>query len=283
MTISYSIIIPAFNEAESIEKTIEEIKNIPGEFELIIVDDCSTDGTYELTKKTDINVIKHSVNKGYGAALKTGIRNSRSDIIVITDADGTYPNNKIPELVKIYNDEKLDMVVGARINDNVKIPLVRKPAKWFITKLAGFLAKEKIPDLNSGLRVMKKTVLNKYIRLLPEGFSFTSTITLSMLTNDYRVKYEPIDYFHRKGKSKISPFSDTINFIQLIIRTVLYFDPLRIFLPMSLPLIILGCGLILFQAIYYQNIGTIAIIITLAGIQLLAIGMIADLIVKRNL
>lgn len=278
-----SIIIPAYNEEKSITQVVTDIKEHFPLYELIVVNDCSTDKTAELAEAAGAKVINHIMNHGYGAALKTGLRHSDYEIIVIIDADGTYPYNKIHDLVKIYQKENADMVVGARINADAKIPLIRKPAKWIITKLASFLVQEKIPDLNSGLRVMKKAIVNKYIKLLPDGFSFTSTITLAMLTNDCHVIYEPIDYFYRKGKSKIRPIHDTINFIQLIVRTILYFKPLRIFLALSLPLILSGFMIILFQAVYFRNISTIAVIISLTGIQLLGIGMLADLIVKRKL
>lgn len=279
----FTIIIPAYNESLSIVDTILEIKDLNGNFEIIVVDDGSTDGTFELAVETGVKVLRHVTNRGYGASLKTGIKNAAFDIIVITDADGTYPNAEIPNLVKILFDESYDMVVGARTSKNAKIPVFRRPAKWVITELARFLANSKILDLNSGLRVMRKNVLERFIRLLPDGFSFTSTITLAMLTNNYRVKYVSIDYFKREGKSKIRPIHDTLNFIQLIIRMVLYFDPLRIFLPLSLPLILLGFCMILYQAIKYHNIGTISVIIIFTGIQLLAIGMLADLIDKRIL
>ncbi|MEA3346547.1 MAG: glycosyltransferase family 2 protein [Candidatus Auribacterota bacterium] len=279
----FTVIIPAYNESLSIAKTISELEKLPAEFEIIVVDDGSTDETFELAMKTKVKVLKHLTNRGYGASLKTGIRNARYNKIVIIDADGTYPNEKIPELVEILESENFDMVVGARTNKDVKIPLIRRPAKWFINRLASFLTKTKIPDLNSGLRVMKKSVLEKYICFLPDGFSFTTTITIAMLTNEYNVKYVPIDYLKRSGKSKIRPIHDTLDFIQLVIRTVLYFSPLRIFLPLSLPLIIIGFFLMLFQAIFYRNISTVSVIISLGGVQLLAVGMLADLIDKRTL
>jgi len=278
----YTIIIPAYNEIASIEKTVTDIKKLPGNYEIIVVDDGSTDGTYECVQKTGVRVFRHSVNRGYGATIKTGIQNAEFNTVVITDADSTYPNEKIPALVRVFEEENSDMVVGARIKRNVRIPLIRKPAKWFITKLASYLSGTDIPDLNSGLRVMKKSTVQKYMHLLPEGFSFTSTITLAMLTNKNLVRYVPIDYFERRGTSKIRPIYDTLNFIQLIIRMVMYFEPLRIFLPLSLSLIIPGILLTLYQAFFLRNISTAAIIILLAGIQLLAIGMLADLIDKRS-
>lgn len=277
-----TIIVPAYNENNSIRQTIEDLKNLPGDYEIIVVDDCSTDGTTEQIKGVGVKTFRHQFNRGYGASLKTGIMHATTDTIVITDADATYPNAKIPELVSTYLDEELDMVVGARTTAHAEIPLIRRPAKWFITRLASYLSGTRIPDLNSGLRVMKKEVLEKFINILPNGFSFTTTITLAMITNNYSVKYIPIDYFRRRGKSKIRPIYDTLNFIQLIIRMVLYFDPLRVFLPMSLPLCIWGFFHILYQAIFTGNIGTVAVIISLSGIQLLAIGMLADLIDKRS-
>lgn len=278
----FTIIVPVYNESSSIKKTIDGLMKLPGEYEVIVVDDGSTDGTAEEIKKAGVNSIRHRSNRGYGASLKTGIKNAKYDTIVITDADATYPNERIPELVNIYREEDLDMVVGARTSKRVEIPLIRRPAKWFITKLASYLCGERIPDLNSGLRVMKKEVLEKFVRILPDGFSFTTTITLAMITNNYAVKYEPVDYFKRSGKSKIRPIYDTLNFIQLIVRMVLYFNPLRVFLPLSLPMLLGGIILMAIQAILYRNISTIAVTITLSGIQLLAIGMLADLIDKRS-
>ncbi len=278
----FTIVIPAYNESSSIVSTILEIENLSGEFEIIVVDDGSTDGTFELAMKTGVNVLRHIGNKGYGASLKTGIRNAKYDKIVITDADGTYPNEKIPDLVKIFENENYDMVVGARIGKNVHIPLIRRPAKWLITKLASFLSKVKIPDLNSGLRVMKKNVVERYIYLLPDGFSFTSTITLAMLTNAYNVKYVPINYFKREGKSKIKPIQDTLNFIQLIIRMALYFNPLKVFIPLSLLLII--CAFLVLIGSWFvlgKPIDVTFGVILMAAVMVMAIGMLADLIDKR--
>jgi len=276
-----TVIIPAYNESSSIVSTILEITKLKGKFEIIAVDDASTDNTFELAKETGVKVLRHSKNKGYGASIKTGMKNAQYDIIVTTDADKTYQNEKIPEMLEIFLSDNCDMVVGARTHTDVNIPKIRRPAKWFITKLANFLTGMKIPDLNSGLRVMKKSVVQKYLRILPDGFSFSSTITLAMLCNGFYVKYLPINYYKRQGKSKIRPLRDTINFVQLIIRTVLYFDPLKIFLPLSLPIILSGFLLMCIQGIIKRNITTLSVVVLFTGFQLLAIGMLADLIDKR--
>lgn len=286
--IGISVIIPAYNEEESIIGVITKIRDnlkiIDGSCEIIVVNDGSTDNTGKVleTSKMNIKLLTHERNVGYGAALKTGIKNAEYENIVITDADGTYPNERILDLVHTLEEGGFDMVVGARTGKNAKIPLVRRPAKWVITKLANYLSGTKIPDLNSGLRVMRKEVVNKFMNILPDGFSFTSTITLALLTNGYSVKYVPIDYFKRKGKSKIRPIYDTFNFIQLIIRTVLYFNPLKVFFPLSLFLVLIAF-LILIVSLLLTGKGmdvTFGVILMTAVI-VITIGMLADLIDKR--
>ncbi len=281
---TYSIVIPVYNEEKSIQKTIEEIRifSTKDVYEIIVVDDGSTDDTCLSIPADEVKLIRHSRNRGYGAALKTGISNARNECIVITDADGTYPNKRIPELVEMYEKGNFDMVVGARVGKNVKIPLIRRPAKWFIANLANYLTDTKIPDINSGLRVMRKDVVKKYLNILPDGFSFTSTITLAMLTNGCSVEYVPIDYFERKGKSKIRPIHDTLNFIQLIIRTVMYFNPLKVFVPLSL-FLALFAFFVLFGswALTGKAMDVTFGVILMTSVMVLVIGMLADLIDKR--
>ncbi|MFC1524198.1 glycosyltransferase family 2 protein [Thermodesulfobacteriota bacterium] len=279
-----SVVIPAFNEKDGIAEVIEQLKKdlagITTQKEIIVVDDGSTDGTSQLlTTIQGIQVISHVKNKGYGASLKTGMKAASHEWICITDADGTYPNERIPDLLARMHDN--DMVVGSRVGSGAKIPLIRKPAKWTLNQIANYLVKVKIPDLNSGLRIFKKQVANKFLNLLPDSFSFTTTITLAMLSNNYRVEYMPIQYHHRTGKSKIRPIHDTINFLQLIVRTILYFDPLRVFLPAGLMLIGTSCVLFLFRLAEGGGYAVTIPMFLLAGIQVLAIGMLADLIVKR--
>ena len=283
-----SIVIPVYNEEDEIFNTIEQIysimENTDYQYEIVLVDDGSTDKTAKSIDDfvkgvyNDIKVIQHEWNQGYGAALKSGVKSSAYKIIVITDSDGTYPNENIPKLLS--HIESYDMVVGARTGKNVKIPLVRKPAKWMLNKLANYLSGYKIPDLNSGLRVMKKELVGKYIKYLPDGFSFTTTITLALLTNRYQVKYISIDYMMRKGKSKIKPVQDTINFIQLIIRTVMYFNPLKIFLPFAFLFIIPGL-VFLIRDLISLNLAQTSVLMLVTGSIILAIGMLADLINKK--
>ena len=239
---TFSVIIPCYNEREGIADTVDslvsQLHDSDG-YEVIVVDDGSDDGSDEVLREVlqqhpRVRVETHSCNRGYGAALKTGIRRSSAELIVITDADGTYPNERIPELVEIA--KSVDMVVGARTGENVTYSKIRKIPKFFLAGYASWLAGQRIPDLNSGLRVMRRSVLERFLNILPSGFSFTTTITLAMLTNYYAVRYIPIGYSSRVGKSKIRPIRDTLNFVQLILRTGMYFAPLRVFFPIGLML-----------------------------------------------
>ncbi len=277
-----SIIIPAYNEEKAISKVSSSLKKLPEDYEIIVVDDGSTDKTFEICKTMNCRVIKHLHNKGYGAALKTGVKHSSSDLIAIIDADGTYPNENIPEFIKIIREGNSDMVVGARSGDHVKIPAIRKPAKWLINVLANYLSGVKIPDLNSGFRIIKKELIEKYYQILPDGFSFTTTITLAMLSNGHEIKYIPINYFKREGKSKIRPIKDTLNFIQLVIRTVLYFDPLKVFVPFS-ALLVLFAIIVLIGSWYFlgRAMDITFGVILMTAVIVMAIGMLADLIDKR--
>lgn len=281
-----SVVVPVYNEALVIESVLRSLDAILRttceEYEIIVVDDGSTDGTSEVLRRnsSEIRVVGHRSNRGYGAALKSGIRNSRYDVVLFTDGDGTYPHSAIPQLLQRIIEK--DMVVGARIGDDVRIPVARRPAKWILNQLANYLSGTKIPDLNSGLRAIKKNLLQNYLHLLPDGFSFTTTITLAMTSDGYQIEYIPISYAKRAGKSKIRPIRDTLNFLQLIIRTILYFDPLKVFVPISLSLIAVSFVLLLYRGLIERAFGVTIVVLFLAGIQLLAVGMIADLIVRRS-
>lgn len=282
-----SLVIPAYNEVGGIEGTVRQVCAILEasgfEHEVIVVDDGSDDGTAELLDGLELpglTVLRHAANRGYGASLKTGIRAARHDVVAITDADGTYPNERLPELIAQIG--RYDMVVGARIGDNVHIPTLRKPAKRVLNQLANYLSETRIPDLNSGLRVMRKPVVERFLKILPDAFSFTTTITLAMLSDGYGVRYLPIDYHPRKGRSKIHPIKDTVRFTQLVIRTVMYFNPLRVFVPLSLGLLLASLAGLAYRMIVGEGLLVLSTILFVSAIQVLTTGMIADLVVKTS-
>jgi glycosyltransferase involved in cell wall biosynthesis len=215
--------------------------------------------------------------------LKTGFESACTDVVVITDADDTYPEDRIAELIARV-DDGADMAIGARIGARVNIPLIRRPAKAVLRMLASYLGGVRIPDLNSGLRAIRRDVVLKYKGILPEGFSFTTTITLACLTNHHRVDYVTIDYAARTGNSKIRPIRDTLGFTALIIRTVLYFNPLKVFYPVA-TVIALGLAGSLYYDLFVEqppNLGDKTVLMFVALVQVLSIGLIADLIDKKS-
>ena len=278
-----SIVVPVYNEVKSVLKTINSIKKIQKKIglksEIICVDDASTDGSYEpLRKINGIKVIKHKINRGYGASLKTGIKQAEGDWIIITDADGTYPISSIPRLLK--NKEHFDMVIGSRTGPKVSVPLLRRPAKFFLNRFASFLAGEKIPDLNSGLRVFDKDKCLEFWALYPDKFSFTSTITMAFLSKSYKVSYTPINYYKRESKSTISPF-DFYNFNQLLLRLTLLFNPLKIFTFISVVLFITAVFLAIYSNYFLGKLMDASIIaLVLSSIQIFLFGMLAHVMVK---
>lgn len=284
---SISIVVPAYNEEESIAKTISGIKSAiaPAEsknkIDIIAIDDGSTDKTNAILRKIKkVVLIENKVNKGYGASLKQSIKKSKADYILIMDADGTYPTAAIRDLISKLGDN--DMVVGARTGRYVSIPLFRRPAKWFLNHFAEYLAKTKIPDLNSGLRIFKREISVKYINLFPDGFSFTTTLTMICLTNGYKVEYTPINYYERKGKSTIRPIRDFIGFTNLILRLTIFFKPLNVFIPISLIIFIAGVLKLIKDLMLTNAFGLGGGMAILAAIQIAFLGILAELIIKRT-
>jgi glycosyltransferase involved in cell wall biosynthesis len=284
-----SVIIPVYNEKNSIESTlkdvVEALQRQEYPFEIIVVNDGSVDGTAEklreLAGRFAFRQLRHIQNNGYGASLKTGIRQARYPVIAITDADGTYPNEDIPQLVWLLEPD-ITMVVGSRTGLSAKIPSIRHPAKWFIKMLAQFLSGHRIPDVNSGLRVFRKKEAMRYFQLLPNGFSFTTTITLSFLVNGYNVIYHPISYFKREGKSKIRPIHDTLNFVHLVMRTVVCFNPLKVFIPLGIVLFLLAFAVNIVSIVFWGLVlETVFAVLVVGAVQVLSIGLVADLIQRR--
>lgn len=277
-----SIVIPAYNEESAVAAVVAETRDLLDRVgvvaEILVVDDGSADQTAERAKAAGARVIRHRSNRGYGASLKTGITAARHDVIAITDADGTYPSEHLPALLAEL--ETADMVVGARVGNHVRIPLVRRPAKWVLKRLANYVTGADIPDLNSGLRAFRREVVAQYFALLPDQFSFTTTITLAMLCDKYAVSYIPINYRQRKGKSKIVPW-DAGSFAVLILRTAMLFRPLRVFLPLVLLSLLYGTVKMCIDLTRDPNVSASAILAFMSALVVLLIGMLGDAIATR--
>jgi glycosyltransferase involved in cell wall biosynthesis len=277
-----SVIIPAYNEHLAVAGVVKDVlrtlneHSIPGE--VIVVDDGSGDGTAEAALRVGARVLRNRSNRGYGATLKTGIMAASHNLILITDADGTYPVQYIPALVRGL--ATADMVVGARLGKNVAIPLVRRPAKWVLNKLANYVTGTRIPDLNSGMRAFHKNIARQYFAILPDQFSFTTTITLAMLCDNYAVRYIPVDYLPRKGKSKIVPW-DAASFAVLILRTATMFRPLRVFLPIVGFCVAYGGIKMAIDITRDPNVSASALGAFMSALIVLLIGLLADAVALR--
>lgn len=281
-----SIVVPVYNEEEAIAgdlRTIIDTMEASGrDYEVIVVDDASTDGTAKIVKKFEgVKLITHRVNRGGGFSRNTGIKASTGDVFVVTDGDGTYPNQDIPRLLEAMEREDLDMVVGARKKESGTVKFVRGPVKWFIRKLAEVMSGFKIPDLNSGLRAIRKDVFMRYVGILPWGHSWVSTITLAMLAGGYQVDFVSIDYYRRKGKSTFHPIKDTSSYLTLVVRTVTWFNPLKVFMPAALVFWVLGLAWFVPDLINW-DVRTATVLFLITAIQITAIGLLADLIAKRS-
>ena len=278
--LKFSIIIPAYDEADAIENVLKELRTHLSEkkyqAEIIVVDDGSQDQTNKILKVfKDIKLISHPYNKGYGASLKTGVKNSKYDWLLWYDSDGQHQPEYIEELIKYCNE--YDMIIGARVG--YQGPFFRQPGKKLLHYLAEYLVRQKIPDLNSGFRFVKKDLFLKFSHILPNGFSVSTTITLAFLKEGFNVKYVPITIKKRKGKSSVK-IQDGMKAIMLILRIITLFSPLRIFLPVSLlvlGLAIFSLGLDILPFSQGQlNIGETTILLFISSLFFFFFGLLAD-------
>ena len=282
--VDVTVVLPVYNEAGHLHEELDRIRASlqasEHTYELLVVDDGSTDGSTDgLQDSDDLRVIRLPVNRGSGTARRIGTREARGAVVVWTDVDMTYPNDRIPWLVKEL--EGYDQVVGARTTEEGTKKAFRVPAKWFIRKLAEYLSNTKIPDLNSGFRAFRRSVADQYLHLLPTGFSCVTTITMSFLANGYTVKYVPIDYAQRAGTSKFHWRKDTSRYLVQVVRLVLSYNPLRFFGPIGGLLAVIGVAKLGFDlADKDWRVGTNTLLVLFAAFQVLVIGLLADLVVR---
>jgi glycosyltransferase involved in cell wall biosynthesis len=287
MTISFDIIIPVYNEKlETVLQTISSLtKATKDNFKtsIIVVNDGS-DISYnleELAAIEHVTYISHDSNRGYGAALKTGILSGTAPYIAIIDADGTYPPEELPDLAKEIKN--YDMVIGVRTGPVSQIPPLRRFPKKMLNLFASYMSGENIPDLNSGMRIFSRDLCYYLWGFFPQGFSFTSTITMGAIMGGFRIKNIPINYYKRSGQSSIRPIRDTIHFFRLVARLGLIFYPTKLFTPIAGILMLCGFLKAAFRDFWHMGtIGTTSQTLMLAGLEIFMIGLVANLIVHNR-
>jgi glycosyltransferase involved in cell wall biosynthesis len=279
-----SVVLPTYNEAGHVVEELDRIHRALADagipHELVVVDDASSDGTPELVEQWPggARLIRLERNRGAGTARKIGTRAARGTYVAWTDVDLTYPNDRFPEFVAELEQSNVDQVVGARTTEEGTLKFLRTPAKWIVRRLASYLVRQPIPDLNSGMRVFRREIADRYLDLLPPGFSCVSTLSLSFLANDHPVHYIPIEYAPRAGRSKFHPIRDTYLYLLQVLRMMTYFEPLRIFAPMAIVLSLLAGSKLVFDLLVHPfRVANITILLFLSAFNTLAIGLLADL------
>jgi glycosyltransferase involved in cell wall biosynthesis len=284
--IDVSVVLPVFNEAGHLTDEVKRIQHALDQssyaYEIVVVDDGSSDGSGDVAESIDgIRVIRFRTNRGSGSARKYGTMAAIGDVVVWTDVDMTYPNDTIPALVSQLDG--YDQVVGSRTTEEGTVKLLRKPAKWFIRKLASYLARTQIPDLNSGFRAFRRDVADQFLYLLPRGFSCVTTLTMAFLSNGYSIKYVPIEYAPRAGRSKFHWWRDTQRYLLQVIRMVLTHEPIRFFGPPAGIFAGLGLVKLIYDLVTKDfRVGTNTIVLLGIGFALAALGLITDLTVQLN-
>ena len=288
-SVQVSVVIPTYNEEAAIGSDLDKLREAmeasPYSYEVIVVDDGSRDRTADIVRARPwVRLLQHPRNRGTGAARNTGVNAARGELVAMSDGDGTYPVEDIPKLVSFLIDGKHDMVIGARRREAGTLRLLRRPAKWLIRTLAAYLTQTPIPDLNSGLRVFRRAPALDLKSILPTTHSWVSTITIGFLSNGLSVAWVPIEYYPRKGRSSFHPIGDSYNYLSLVVRTVMYFNPLRIFLPTAFVLLLLATAKLLRDFIVYRGfyVPAITLMLFLTALQIGALGLLADLIVRKT-
>ncbi len=273
-----TVVIPAYNEEHGLTKVLPELsENLKNGWEVIVVDDGSTDKTAEIVKGYEkIRLVKHPYNKGYGAALKTGIRAAKNEAILLMDSDGQHSIKDFHRIIKKFREGDYDLVIGARSSEAYQVK-TRVPGKFLLTKTAEYLMGTKIKDLNSGLRIFKKSKVVPFFNILPNSFSFSTTSTLAFLKEAYNVVYIDIETEEREGrKSSVKFARDGSRTLLLITRVIMLFNPLKIFFPVSVLTFVLGVLWGLYGVVIFQRIPNSSVILMVFGMFLFFFGMLAD-------
>jgi polyisoprenyl-phosphate glycosyltransferase len=279
-------VVPAMNEGDAVGDVVRRLREAMDStgqpYEVIVVDDGSTDNTAQAARDAGATVLQHPHNAGYGAALKTGILRAQFDRIVITDADGTYPIDRIPDLMA--ESDRFDMVVGARQGEHYRESRFKEPARLLFGGIAEWVTGVPIPDVNSGLRVFRTSLARQYFHVISQGFSFTTTITLAAISNGYFVKYMPIDYHKRVGRSKVKLMRDIPRTTQILLQAVVYYNPVKLFLAFAMASGVLA---VVFWLLYLLTqltaVGVTAGLFTVSVVHFIAVGLLADLIRVRTI
>lgn len=275
---SLSVVVPTFNEGRNVEEVLQYLEKLSRthNWEVIVVDDGSSDDTVEqILKYADghyLRLLQHRYNQGYGAALKTGIRQAIAPYVATMDSDGQHDPHELLKLLPGISES--DMVVGQRtklIHSN----LWRMPGKWFLGWLANYLTRQFIPDLNSGMRIFRREIILKYLHLCSDRFSFSTTCTLIFFNRGYQVAYVPIEIYPRHGKSTVR-LSTGFETIILILRIITLFEPLRIFIPLSLFFGGFGFLWSIPYAIQQRGISVGALLLIMTGLLTFMIGLLSD-------
>jgi glycosyltransferase involved in cell wall biosynthesis len=277
-----TVVLPAFNEEATIGDVIRVLYSCCSEIieEVIVVDDGSTDKTAEIAASQGAKVIIHVENRGYGTALKTGIRATKTEWVATMDCDGQH---RAEDLLVLWQQiDGNDMVVGQRKGLSHS-NLWRMPGKWVLSLISNYLAKRTIPDLNSGMRIADRETILKYIHLCPSGFSFSTTITLAMLSRGHKVAYVPITVTKRKEGASLVSVSTGVDTFMLILRISSLFGPLRIFIPLSLASGLLGVVLAVLYFIAASTISGAPILLMVTSVLLFALGLICDQVSQLRL
>ena len=269
-----TVIIPALNEAAAIESVVRSVlERVPG-VELIVLDDGSSDNTGSLAAAAGARVIAHDHPRGYGAALRTGTQTSERDYVLFCDADGQHSAEDVARLISAVDG--YDMVVGQRRYDS-HVPMSRRPGKQLLRWFADYLAGQRIPDLNSGLRIVRRDVLTRYLHLMPEGFSFSTTSTFALMKTGRRIKYVPIKVAPRVGKSTVRQFRHGMQTLMLMLRLTVLFEPLKVFLTASG--MMLGLSLLSLLIDLVRNVAGISdttVILSITTLTIFMFGLLCD-------